>query len=353
MTTDLESAVREDLAARAEDAHVSVDLDGVLASGRRTLARRRLLGTAAAASVVAIAAVAGALLPRGGLVAVPADATPAVTTPAVTFDMELDARLDRPWTAADPQSISVIAQATPDGGYRITFSGVSQTGAALPSGGGDLAPGTGATWSSSSVYPGYVLGVVRGDATSIFTTPEGGGVSSIGDHRRLPGTDLTAFFTRYADASYPAKVSRLVWIDADRTVHDSDGATLPSAVLGTGDRSSLAFVDTKSGMIGWGAEGVVYTKRGAQGEIKGGSWNSGSGLGWSWAVLPRGAHDIKADFRPGVTDRRVDVATDVGPDRLVFVAISGIADKSAAANFLTRLTWLDAAGRPASATGSK
>ena len=354
MTTDFEQQLRTLLTDSADASRVDVDRPAVLAAGGRALYTRRLvLGGVTALAALGIAGGLLAGLPGVGTIGVPAPAATATASrpaPAtVTFTLDRSGNPSRPWSDEDPASITIGATQEPDGSFRVDYSTTDVAGQQGVTTSAGIAAGR-ATWGLGNAIDGYLVGVVPGVATTILTVPDAG--SATGDQRVIPGTGLTAFYWR-GDDTHLADVQGLVWLDGDGSVHNSSGETVPSATLGTGDRSFTVFADptlqvagaTHLGTTGsgpWAAEGGKPTVAGG--------WDSATRVGWAAGLLPTGATAVKATFHKGVGDHQVEVSGAVGPQGRIFFVASGTFRDS---GVLDTVSWTDGAGKRITVDASK
>ena len=266
--TDFERILRADLHAAADDLVVPLTVDQVLDAAARARTRQRLLRVGL---VVLAVLIAGLLwwatgLGAPGNRAVPdplqrptapaptasgsaTSATPsAAVTPEATLSLMPSDDDRRP---GEPPSIRASLGA---GGRTVDFVGLGDSGPVGAVRSVVLGEGDAAVLSNEFTSPGYVIGVVRGEAAWIEPVQPGAMADwGITDHtiEVLPGTGLSAFAVRYRDVADASSLPELVWADAQGRVRDGEGRTLASATFGGSDGAQRVFFsDARLGVAG-------------------------------------------------------------------------------------------------------
>jgi hypothetical protein len=232
-----------------------------------------------------------------------------------------------------------------DGGSRSMLGGSSLVGV------GPL----GATWGTAGGGGHVVVGVLpdQARAFSLITpiTEEGGGMSTTVE-KVLPGTGRKAFATRFSDPSEAPGADHLLWWSTDGTVHDEDGAVVPSVALGDSQGTTVYVAPSMNRMGTFSRQGgaslmTMDAGRNSSGRpvISTGRGDAGTLAGLFVAVVPHGTVAGTMAPKPGTTVTREPVVVDLpGSGRSILWA-TYTAPQEAAGSAYDSVDWTEPGGR--------
>ena len=329
---DIEERLRAGLHELAETVDARVDADAALAGGER-LRRGRLARWASGG--VALVALVGVLawngLPWRQVVAIPDPISVPTSAPGAPTVALLFQQADPPqtWTGANVRVVRTgdrltieVARVHPNGD-----EGASHT----------FTTAAGEFWSVP-IDDDLVVALIPNPVISVGSLP--GWEVSVNDG--LEGLGMTAVGLQRSDPTAGA-YGGLVWRGANFSVHNSEGAVVPSAVLRTRDRSVIVFHDEGLGVWGYldaynedhaalpmatEPTGTVYDlAKNPEGEV--------TEIGF----LPAGGRDPKLTVRDGATSGSA-VVGDSGRVAYIVFAVN-----PAATPLVTSVTYTDASGK--------
>lgn len=339
MNVDLESRLREDFGAVPLD--VDIDVDAVLAAGRRERARRSGGVIVTFAVVIAAVLVAVPFMRGPGRPAVPEPIQTATRATAV-FDNPIQNGSDVPGVARLTMDVEKVGGS--GGSLDVSVNGTSVSGKHLA---GSFTRPADKPWEPYRVND-YVYVAVLPSAEWFTFVSSGGGWGS--DQRQLGDLGLTAVLM-VADEP-PASIEGVIWRSPDGRVYDSLGNEVSEAPFTPGIN---VYADPALDVVGLEHDGQgAARKLSEMGDdyralLSVAAVDQGHSMSWSVFVLPAGARLGQASVKPGFVSYTSETpfvggALDGRHVVIVRVAISDALDLTQAGTLVESLTFTDATG---------
>lgn len=342
---ELEERLIDDLLQATEAVEPQLDVDFLIAAGRRVrrqrMVRRAAGGTAAALALGLLAW--SALAPRV-ITGVPEPAQTVSPTPVTAETVTVDLTKDFTVNEAEPPYETLEVSATRSGGgYSVSF--VATTGK------GESQTGNGWVADGQVFFqqiPRLVAGVLAGRVDwrdTIYSSQDGW---TTGHEIWMPRLGVTVLVDVLEKAESTA--AGVIWQGPDGVLRDDHGSEVPFARVGlaTGDR--IVYLDDRLGVLGHRAadrdDTVSTNELGPDSELvkvqtrsraDGGPW-----VATAIGVLPYGASDpavTLAEYGNEWSSARLN-----GSGRVVFVAVGEPADGDSS-DLVTAVSYTDADGK--------
>lgn len=346
---ELEERLIDDLRQATEAVEPQVDVDFLIAAGRRVrrqrVVRRAAGGTAAALMLGLLAW--SALGPRV-ITGIPEPAQTVSTAPADTEAVTVDLTEGYTVNEDEPPYEKLEVAATRSGaGYSVTFVAIR-----------DGVPDASSGWVADGQViihqiPRLVAGVVAGQVDwreTVYGRQDG---SLIAREVWMPRLGITVLVDVLDNVESAAE--GVIWQDADGVVRDDRGREMPSARIGLSGGDHIVYLDDRLGVLGHRAAGsddsVSIIELGADSEIvkvdsrsrsDGGAWDA-TAVG----VLPDGGGDLEvtlAEFGREWASAKLD-----GNGRVVFVAV-GELEVDDSSDLITAVSYTDSDGKRVTVT---
>lgn len=353
-----ETQLREGLSV-ADDVDLRVDADAVLALGRTAVRRRRWstgLGVATAGVVAVVAITTLGQHPRPAqpapvgaptVTASPATApTAGYTIPAAGASAEIlvtEAAGDRPREIGEPDSIVIGVTGDHDD---PVFSATARDAGGRVIGEDTLIEGGPVTrpiWSATTLYPGYVVGVIpdRVERFEMVLAADAPSAALITWHEPLGDTGLTAIVVRLDDPTYADRVTGLLWLDDAGAVRSTSGEAVATTFETPNGPAMIVLDEALDHFAVWHPAGGLSTRPSTHPDdevfwIVAREGGSTFERGWTAGVLPAGSRDIAVENAAGMTDVWFDVTA--LPDGRVAYLVTG---SGSAPQLVAVLTWRD------------
>lgn len=274
--TDFERILRADLHAAADDLVVPLTVDEVLDVAARARTGQRLLRVGLVVIAVLVAGVlwwaTGLGAPGNRAVPDPLQ-RPTATAPTASAASPSSTPVETLLTVAPPEGLlpgepSLVRASLRADGRTVDVAATNGEGPIGPTRALELPEGDNVVFASGFPREGYVVGLLRADATWVEAV-QPGPTEVLWDWAAsgLEGTDLQVVAIRFREAS-DQRLPELLWADQAQKVRDSQGREAPSAVFdGPGGQERTLFVDDRLGVAGVvspapdGSQSLIRTSR--------------------------------------------------------------------------------------------